>query len=240
MLDMASELLRDELLFGLDDVPHYSIAPLVDSPTDLRPGQSFLDDFRNELHAVRDWLFERLQADLGLRHRFFQKKHGHLSSSSTTSTQSFRPRQSKVNEYLLTVQRFIRLIGVLIYWTSGLPPRRKELLGLSWCNHETARNIYISNGMMVFITGYHKSSWRIGYRPIARFLAPAVGDLLVRYLILVPAFVRFLSRCMQSSCQNHFLFSEGDKVWSPDRFGNLLKRQSALVNTQINNCCSSN
>ena len=109
MIDTATELLKEELLLGLD-APHYSIAMLIDSPTDLRPGQSF-------------------------------------------SNQSFRPRQSQINEYLLTVQRFLRLISVLIYWTSGLPPRRKELLGLAWCNHETARNLYISHGMMVFITG---------------------------------------------------------------------------------------
>lgn len=43
-------------------------------------------------------------------------------------------RDSTINNYLLAYQKFLRLISVLIYWTSGLPPRRKELIDTAWCD----------------------------------------------------------------------------------------------------------
>ena len=228
MIDTTTELLKEELFFELN-VFYYFIVTLIDNSADLNFGHSFLDDFKNELHAVRNWLFERLQADLTIRKRFFKKKNNYLSSSSFISNQLFCSRQSQINEYLLIVQRFLRLISVLMYWTLNFFSRRKELLGLVWCNYETARNFYIFYGMMVFITGYHKSFWRIDYRFIARFFFSAVGQLLIRYFIFVFAFVCFFSSCMQFLCSNHFFFSEGGKVWLFDRFGNLLKRQSVLA-----------
>ena len=157
MLVSASELLKNTLLLGLDEAPHYPVSMLVDNPSDLRPGKSFLDDPRNELHAVQDWLFRQLQADSQVRGRFFKAIPAARHQAQESTEQSFRIRQSKANAYLLADQRFLRLLSVLMYWTSGLPPRRKELMGIAWCNQETARNVHIFNGMVVFITGYHKS-----------------------------------------------------------------------------------
>lgn len=119
---------------------------------------------------MQDWLFERVQANPELTNRFF-----------ITRGDVKLLRESAINSYLLAEQKFLRLMSVLIYWTSGLPPRRKELVGAPWCNHHSPRNLYISYGLVVLITGYHKSEWRIGTRPIARFLSPAVGHLLVRW-----------------------------------------------------------
>ena len=82
---------------------------------------------------------------------------------------------------------------------------------------------------MIFITSYHKSSWRIESRPIARYSTPAVDELLIRYLIYVFAFLRFLNHCMQYSVNRVFLFVEREKVWFLDRFDDQLKRQSALL-----------
>ncbi len=137
--------------------------------------------------------------------------------------------QSAANSYLLSEQRFLRQLSVLIYWSPGLSPCQKELLSVEWCNQETARNLCLSNGLVVFITGYHKSPCRIGTRPIARFLHPAVAELLVRYLIYVPVFVRFLGHCMQYPLNRGYLFCERDRVWTADRFGDVLKRQSACL-----------
>lgn len=84
---------------------------------------------------------------------------------------ALRARASALNTYLLAEQQFLRLLALLIYWTSGLPPRRKELVGLMWCNQESPRNLFLSHGLMVMVTGYHKSEWRVGtpcVRPIRR------------------------------------------------------------------------
>ena len=198
MLDSASQLLEEKLLLGRHEAPYYSIRNLVDDFSNSTPGKCFLDDPRNDLYVVKDWIWQRLQANDSLRAMFFKKATASTPNATEPPGRSFQVRQGRVNGYLLAVQRFLRLLAVLLYWTSGLPPRRKELMGIAWCNQETARNVYVSNGLLVFIKGYHKTSWRVGHRPIARFVAPAVGQLLVRYLIFAPAFTRFLDHCMQT------------------------------------------
>lgn len=77
--------------------------------------------------------------------------------------------------------------------TGGLPPRREELGSITWRNWTTMRSIYVINGMLAIIASYHKSQWRIGSRPVARFLPYAVGSLLLKYLIFVPSFANFSS-----------------------------------------------
>ncbi len=53
------------------------------------------------------------------------------------------PRSGAMEHYLHIDQRFLRQFASLVYMTAGLPPRRKELAVLLWCNEETARNLYI-------------------------------------------------------------------------------------------------
>lgn len=195
LLGSADDLLAETLLLGLKEVPIYPVSTLYDTPSDTRPGKSFLDDYRNRLYTVDDWLFTRLHTDPDLVSRFFKQVRKDKIGPNNPPTRPLRVRQSAVNIYLHLHQRFLRLLAVLIYWSSGLPPRRKELAMVQWCNGESVRNIYLLDGSVVLLTGYHKSQWRIGTRPVARFLAPAVGDLLVRYLIYVPPFLRFLYHC---------------------------------------------
>jgi len=227
-LASATQTLEEELLFDLGEAPQYPIQNLTDTASDMVPGHSFLDDPRNQLHAVRDWLFHRVRADPKLASRFFKKTASSTVSSDDTPI-PFLVRQSAVNDYLHTNQQFLRQLATLMYWGSGLPPRRKELVGISWCTQETARNLYIHDGSVVMVTGYHKSEWRVGTRPVARFLLPAVGELLVRYLIYLPPFLRYLKDCMQQPLDRGFLFCDGNEVWTTDRLGNAIKRQSTLL-----------
>ncbi|KAL9606927.1 MAG: hypothetical protein Q9167_008106, partial [Letrouitia subvulpina] len=209
--------------------PLYTASRLTDTPNDSRPGKSFLDDPRNQLHRVNDWLFKRLQADPGLISRFFKRPIPNRSEPESSNSKPLEVRQSAVNKYLSTSQQFLRQLGVLIYWSSGLPPRRKELAGVLWYNEETPRNLYILDGSVVFLGGYHKSQWRVGTRPVARFLAPAVGDLLVRYLIYIPPFIRFLHDCMHFPPPRGFLFGDQNGIWPPDRLGTQIKSISSRL-----------
>ncbi|KAL8689011.1 MAG: hypothetical protein Q9218_005217, partial [Villophora microphyllina] len=224
----AETVLQEDLLLDLPEVPVYSVASMVDTPSDNRPGKCFLDDPRNRLHAVEDFLFKQLQGDPALVSRFFRSNPVAPEEEPDSSTPSYI-RQSVVNSYLHANQRFLRLLAVLIYWTTGLPPRRKEFVQVRWCNTEVARNLYILDGSIVIITGYHKSQWRIGTRPIARFLPERIGDLLVRYLIYIPSFLRFLYHCMQYVPCKGCLFCDHDGTWPPARFGSQLKSQSTRL-----------
>ena len=217
LFNSAEGLLQKTLLLGLSEVPVYQVGTLVDTPSDHRPGKCFLDDHRNRLHAVDGYLFKQLQGNPTLVSRFF------LPNASGTEDGGCPPplrvRHSAVNAYLHANQLFLQQLAVLIYWSAGLPPRRKEFVQVQWCNGETIRNIYILDGSVVIITGYHKSQWRIGTRPVARFLPPRVGNLLVRYLIYIPSFLQFLYHCMQYAPCRGFLFADEHGVWLPDRFG---------------------
>ena len=224
LLVSATEGLETELLFGLHEAPSYPISLLRDNVSDSRPGRCFLDNPQNQLHAVSDWLFHQLQVNLSLRERFF-----HHSTTAASGDTSLQWRSLAVASYLHANQEFLRRLAVLIYMGSGLPPRQAELAGITWCNGETVRNIYLHYNLVAVITGYHKSQWRIGTRPTARFLPPAVGELLVRYLIYVPAFVRFLVNCTQQVTPPNTLFSEAHSTWTADQVSNCVAHQTSLV-----------
>ena len=129
--------------------------------------------------------------------------------STRTASTRLLGRQSAIGYYLHANQRFLRLLAVLVYMGSGLPPRRRELIGVSWCNQETARNLYVYQHQVMIVTGYYKSQWRVGTRPVARFLPPAVGEVLVRYLIYVPPLLRFFHHCLQTPPPRGFLWADG-------------------------------
>ena len=216
----ATEILENQLLFALNEYPRYPARILHDHSGDSTPGKSFLDDPRNQLHAVKDWLFHQWSRHPRLTTAFLLQR----PDQETV----FRP--SRVQSYLHANQRFLRYLAILIYMGSGLPPRRKEITGLTWCNQETARNIYIHHGLVVFVTGYHKMQWRVGTRPVARFLPPEVGDLLVTYLIYVGPFLRFLHESLDRPTARGYLFyTEDGDIWSADQLSASIKRLTTLL-----------
>ena len=76
---------------------------------------------------------------------------------------------------------------------------------------------------MTVLTSYHKSQWRVGTRPVARFLPPSIGNLVVRYLIYIPPVVQLFSHCMQLPIPRGALFRAEQGVWSPARLSAAMK-----------------
>lgn len=153
-LSDAFEILNEELLLGLAGLTAFSVTSLKDNLAELRPGLSFLDDPRNGLHAVRSNVVHQVCHDGPLRGRFFLRPGSTTDAESANGVLCNRP---ELDDYLHANQRFLQLLAILIIMTAGLPPRRKELLGISWCNQEVPRNIFIHNGLLAVITAYHKS-----------------------------------------------------------------------------------
>ena len=54
MLVSINEFLKNILLLSLNETFHYSINMLIDDSNDLRLEKNFLDDFKNELHAIQN------------------------------------------------------------------------------------------------------------------------------------------------------------------------------------------
>ena len=219
LLREAANILNDTLLFGLQGLADYPVESLHDNMAERRPGLSFLDDPRNQLHTVRDNVLQHLFSQPDLRRRFFLAEAPPTSESGAEQqqSQSVRINPAEAAGYSHANKQFLQLLAVLIVMTAGLPPRRKELLGVSWCNDGNPRNVFIYDGLVALITTYHKSQWRVGSRPVARFLPPYLGNVLVRYLIYIPPVLRFLDHCSQAAPPRGLLFSTGEVVWHPDR-----------------------
>ncbi|KAL2036412.1 hypothetical protein N7G274_010874 [Stereocaulon virgatum] len=218
ILTEASELLEQSLLFDLSDLTTYTASSLRDDFTRTEPGWSFLQDTRNGLTQAKDYVLNHLRTDTRLQQRFF--KGSLREERSVDELQYCRPA---IAGYLHADKRFLQLLAVLIIMTAGLPPRRPELLGIYWCNRETPRNLYIYDGLLAVLTSYHKSQWRVGSRPIARFLPPSVGDLVIRYLIYVIPVVNLFTHCMRSPIPRGALFREGQGLWLPAQLSTAVK-----------------
>lgn len=75
---------------------------------------------------------------------------------------------------------------MLIHMGAGQPLRESELFSVTWCNTQRRRNVYLKHGLVMLYTTYHKGQQQTGkFKDNIRFLPPAVGDLLLDYLIIV-------------------------------------------------------
>ena len=221
LLSEAREILDGTLLLGLAGVPCYLPAMLQDDLGDTRPGRSFVTCSRNNLETVDDWLTKQIRSSAKLRKRFLQAE---------PDSSSVGYRQSAMNEHLHANQEFLQRLAVLIHMGSGLPARQRELVEITWRNEEGPRNLYISHGRVVMITGYHKTQRLVGTKPVARFLAPAVGEILVRYLIFARPFVRFLGHCKELPApRGHVFLDAENQLWQASRMRDCMGRQTKRV-----------
>jgi hypothetical protein len=70
-------------------------------------------------------------------------------------------KKGKVEAYQQEVERFQELLLVLMYISRGQAARALELLGIRWKNTKQGgvRNIFIKDGLVAFVTTYHKGYW---------------------------------------------------------------------------------
>ncbi|KAI1670755.1 hypothetical protein L13192_06271, partial [Pyrenophora tritici-repentis] len=182
---LASEsrrLLTEELMFGSKAAPVPAVPweSIRDNPTDERPGWNFLKDHRTSMPVNGErWLFERVGKSASIRSRFMKP-----------GTQSGVDRQA-VERYMDWVVEFREKLAVLMHMTGGQPARGPELLSVRHSNTVQGghRNIFIEDGMVVFVTRYHKGYKVSGdVKIIHRYLPREVGELVVWYMWLVLPF----------------------------------------------------
>lgn len=191
----------------VDQFPHIDLASIQDDHSDDTRGYSFLTDARNQWTVDgKTWLRDRMMADAALRSRW-----------TRDSPQPFKTEA--VEEYGRWVEEFRTLLLVLVHMTSGMPARSTELVGIRFENtiQGGVRNIFVQDGMVFFITIYHK-----GYRSsdmvklIYRYLAPSVAKLMVWYLWLVVPFWQQVQGVVQGAVKNS-AFVWADNVVCPSK-----------------------
>ncbi|KAK3179471.1 hypothetical protein OEA41_009757 [Lepraria neglecta] len=91
------------------------------------------------------------------------------------------------------------------------------------------RNIYIEQGLLGFVTLYHKG-YSIGgsLKIIYRYLPPALSQVVVQYLVLVLPFSQQLSRLVYDQPEDSaFLWARAETTWDPSQLSHFLRQESA-------------
>jgi hypothetical protein len=107
------------------------------------------------------------------------------------SGERIRWRRDRFKRYLRQVTAFKEKLAIVIYISSGQPARAPELLSIQHRNTVNGgrRNIFVENGLMVYVTTYHKGYSISGNTKIIhQYLPKEVGLLLMYYLWLVIPF----------------------------------------------------
>jgi hypothetical protein len=186
-LGSAQQQLADLLLVHPDEdreavVPPLSLRSLQDNPAESAPGWNFVQHPANTaLHGYEKWLLNRVLDNTWLQKDFFG------------SGLQAKVRSQAVENYLSLVDGFLETLLLLVHVTGGQPARGTELLTIQHRNPEDGqgrRNIFLENGLVSFVTFYHKGYSISGSTKIIhRYLPIEVSELLVYYTWLVVPFV---------------------------------------------------
>jgi len=195
------ELRRDLLLLDMDDegnivagstqIPTIDWTHLVDNPAERRVGWSFVRDPRNEalgLKGGKGWLSRRIINEKLVREAFID-----VGATNTTVAggRGVVWRGDRIRRYGQAMQLFRQHLLALVHMTGGLPPRGTELVTVQYKNSANgdSRGIFIENGLVAYMTAYHKNIGSSGNSKIIhRYLPREVGELMVYYLWLVLPF----------------------------------------------------
>jgi hypothetical protein len=179
------------------------IGSLKDDMTARSNAHSFLTDPRNiiALRPSQQKLLRRLLETKGVGTQMYTLVDGNKICW----------HRGAIDGYLFHVQEFLALLAVLVNVTGGQPARGSELLTLRFANSASnLRNIYIQDSQVMIIADYYKNRGQLEKScPKPRFLPPAVGQLLIAYLIRVLPFVQFLYHKKSATppeCLKTFLF----------------------------------
>jgi len=183
ILNEAQRIMKEELLFcggKLEhEMPVVGMNTLYDDPTNGRAGFNFLKDKRTRVPVDgNSWLFNRIGESAALRQDFER------------STSQSGIDRARVERYISSAKQFREKLLLLMHITGGQPARGTELLSIMHTNTtESHRNIFIEDGMVTFVTRYHKGYAKTGdYKIIHRYLPREVGELVVLYLWIVLPF----------------------------------------------------
>ena len=182
LVGATRQLLQNELLFGKYlAIPAIPWPSMRDDPTQLKAGWSFLHDQRTRWPVDgQQWMMQQLQAQPFLQRQFLR----------LGSNPCFHP--PAVEAYLRQVIHFREKLAVTVHLTAGQPSRAPELLSIRYCNTTArgVRNLFIEDGLVTFVTHYHKGYFVSGdIKIIHRYILREVGELVIWYLWLVLPFV---------------------------------------------------
>ena len=195
---------------GRARLPQLDLGGLYNNPAELTADWSFLGDHRSQWEVDgKKWMFKRLSHKADLEEKFVL---GGLDG--VEQWDQIQWNQKGVEDYFRRVSRFKEELLALVHLTAGAPARGTEVLSVQHTNgadSRAQRGIFVENGMVAFVTRYHKgysSSQKM--KVIHRYVPQEVGEIVVYYLWLVEPFVRQLQ--MTARGQERF----STFMWEPE------------------------
>jgi len=181
-------IMMRELMLSVDEagdgeIPVIPWDRLHDNPSESKPGYCFLDNENTKLPVEgKRWMFDRAMSRRGRGDEFMDEERSGV-------------REDRIQIYMRSIRQFKEKLMVLMHISGGQPARAPELLSIRHYNTKNGgrRNVFVENGMMVFVTAYHKGySLEGNTKIIHRYLPSEVGELLMYYLWLIEPFQRQL------------------------------------------------
>jgi RecQ family ATP-dependent DNA helicase len=178
LVQQAHEQMREKLLMGFEP-PTIPWQSMRDDASETKSRFNFLksEEWVNPVDSER-WLWGQIQSNTEQASEWFDDETGHIQRGHMT-------------DYMDAVEEFRMQLLILMHMTGGQPARAPEILSI---RHENTprgghRNLFLEDGLVVYITQYHKGYSMSGdIKIIHRYLPREVGELLVYYLWLVLPF----------------------------------------------------
>lgn len=183
-LTMVEGVMQGKGEVALEDVlPRIPWSRVEDRHGESQLGHSFLQDEGNAwwVAAGHDWVAKQIAGSEAQQAAWIQ----------TPFSEKYPYRGRAIREYGRLVDELREQLWVLMHLLGGQPARSQEILGLRMWNTANGgvRNIFVHQGMVCFVTMYHKGARRTDTtKVIHRYVPREVGGLLVWYMWLVLPF----------------------------------------------------
>lgn len=128
---------------------------------------------------------KRVMQDTTKAQEFFE-----VSRTEEHGTQ-YVPKRKRMQEYADAMERLREKLLVLVHICSGAPARGTEIITTRYRNSKSGagRGIFIENGIVAYVTGYHKGyGMSAMLKVVHRYMPLEVGELLVYFMWLIQPF----------------------------------------------------
>jgi len=219
-------LLKELMLLQVDDegkvmdnsttLPAIHWDQLVDNAAERETDWSFMEDERNQAaigtQDPRGWLGRRVIQEAQLKNAFIDitATRAAIAAGQTAAVWN----KDRVEAYRRAMKGFRRDLLALVHMTGGLPARGTELVTVQYKNSPNgdSRGIFIENGLVVYVTAYHKGAGSSGKsKVIHRYLPREVGELMVYYLWFALPFWQKIESALSGEPINTSAY-----IWEPE------------------------
>lgn len=205
------------------NIPCFDLTSVKDNAANRANEWSFIE--ATELQAWSDWMLHRVSSTPHLQRRFFK-----APVANGSQLQSIMWQTHHVHHYLANERRFLTRLALLTFILGGQPPRGTELFSLRYRNTLAGgpRNVFIDQGLISFVTSYHKGySINGSLKLIHRFLPLNLSHTMVQYLVLIRPFVDQLQTLVfEQATASPFLWASHGQVLTTTHLSDFFAQES--------------